>query len=97
MKAIKVIKEIEAVRKLTHIPAGVYTGIDGEKYEVEYRYPNEFAVEMLVDGKPVVKVYVQYEGEWRVEDYANGTISTYPSAEHAAFVAFGIKKDWGFN
>lgn len=93
---MKVIKEIKDVKKFTKIPEGTYVDTDGDEYTIEYRYPNEFAIEMVVDGKPVVKVYMQYEGEWRVEDYTNGTIKLCASAKHAALAAFGTKKDWQF-
>lgn len=65
-------------------PEGTYSNGEGDEFELSYRSPNKLAVEMVVDGQESAKMYQQYSGEWRVEDYSTGSIKVFKTPKQAA-------------
>lgn len=88
--------DIERAKKATAIPEGTYIDSDGEEHTVEYKYPNENAVEIYVDGQPSGKVYQQYDGEWRAENGATGETTVHKNPKSAAKEAWGTPDEWDF-
>lgn len=66
------------------IPEGTYEDPTGETMEIQYASPNELAVNMYVDGRLSAKMYQQYSGEWRIEDYSTGDFNVYSTPLKAA-------------
>lgn len=77
-------KMMEAWKKA--FPEGTYAmkGDPEEKFDLTYKQVNSLAVSMFVDGQESAKMYQQYDGEWRVEDYATGDIRVFKSPLSAA-------------
>lgn len=74
------------------VPEGLYSYGDDEYMDVRYEYENNSAVTLYVDDKASAKMYQQYKGEWRIEDYFRGTTKTFDSPQKAANY---IKKSFG--